>query len=188
MSNDDKIRHEFINRIYGFDARSRNHLLSIEQDDEISELKRVATDAQHFEMAVILKNEIDRRNREKPMYPTPAQSGQETPTARQTAKNILAEFVHTQPPPDFMENHVTNHIEAACAGWRNACAKQIIKNEAVGAQLHALQSAARKVVDVWPKTDVPGGCGRMNDAVSEMIKLLPPATEPNDTATPTRQP
>ena len=37
----------------------------------------------------------------------------------QCAKNILAEFAHTQPPADFMEERVTNHIAAHVAHIRS---------------------------------------------------------------------
>lgn len=53
------------------------------------------------------------------LFPSPV----ENPTTdRECAKNILAEFVHTHPPADFMEDHVTNHVAAHVTALRKEMA------------------------------------------------------------------
>lgn len=73
MTKDDHLRRDFICRLHGFDAEARNNLLRIEQDDEITELKRVALEIQHFEMAFVLNHELRRRGRERPVDELEAQ-------------------------------------------------------------------------------------------------------------------
>lgn len=63
----DHLRREFLRRLYGYDAETRANLVAIEQDEEITELKRVALEIQHFEMAFFLNHELRRRGLERPV-------------------------------------------------------------------------------------------------------------------------
>lgn len=59
--NDDAARMRFIERLQGHDEQTIRHLLGIEHDHELIELKRVAIEAQYFEVAVYVKREMLRR-------------------------------------------------------------------------------------------------------------------------------
>lgn len=61
MSPTDQCRLQFIRTLYSLPERGRVHLLGMESDAELEDLKRVTLDAQHFEMAVVVANEIKRR-------------------------------------------------------------------------------------------------------------------------------
>lgn len=64
ISSEDKSRLWFIQRMYRSSKSGRDHLLRVENDAEIDELKRVAIEQQHFEMAVVFKDELARRAKE----------------------------------------------------------------------------------------------------------------------------
>ena len=69
LSPQDAARLRFIKRLYLLEPKARTHLLRIENDDEIAELKRVSIDQQHFEMAVAMKDEQARRKVELAIPP-----------------------------------------------------------------------------------------------------------------------
>ena len=61
MRDDETLRREFICRVFRMEEHERGHLLAIEQDDEIRELHRVAMQFAHYDMAVVLTRELQRR-------------------------------------------------------------------------------------------------------------------------------
>ncbi len=75
----DQCRLQFICHLFTFSERGRTHLLDIEGDDELAALKRVALDAQHFEMAAAIGAVIKRREQQTGMRyverPLPNESG-----------------------------------------------------------------------------------------------------------------
>ncbi len=64
--NDTEARHSFITRLHSFGAEEQRNLLRIESDEEIEILKDLALEIAHFEVAYVLREERERRRREKP--------------------------------------------------------------------------------------------------------------------------
>lgn len=119
--------------------------------------------------------------------PTPAQSGQETPRT-----DAASDWTHAN--LDGLARRLERELNAANAKLAKRdreisqgetlvleLGNRLSNTEAAEqertAQLHALQSAARKVVEqrFWDFTT-------LDNAITDLSKLLPPATQPNDTA------